>query len=135
MNALSRQSCGATHHVVCFTQDVADYFIGKPGPGSISEALHCGLPVIVAPSFANIDQTVDEVVANLQQLRENVARLDNQALYEAVKVLNEVLASPTQAAHERLQPCCFRRSPQVFLFTASGCPAKCTSRAQSSALR
>ncbi len=26
---------------------LADFFIGKPGPGSISEALHCGLPVII----------------------------------------------------------------------------------------
>ena len=39
--------------VVGFTQDVdsymalADFFIGKPGPGSISEALQCHLPVIV----------------------------------------------------------------------------------------
>jgi 1,2-diacylglycerol 3-beta-galactosyltransferase len=38
---------------VAFTDRVADYmriadvFIGKPGPGSISEALHKGLPVIV----------------------------------------------------------------------------------------
>ena len=40
-------------HAVGFTDRVADYmriadvFIGKPGPGSISEALHIGLPVIV----------------------------------------------------------------------------------------
>jgi hypothetical protein len=39
--------------VVGFTQNVdyymalADFFIGKPGPGSISEALQCHLPVIV----------------------------------------------------------------------------------------
>ena len=25
---------------------LADFFIGKPGPGCLSEALHCGLPVI-----------------------------------------------------------------------------------------
>jgi len=41
------------HHVASFTDDVAgfmqlaDFFIGKPGPGSISEALVMGLPVIV----------------------------------------------------------------------------------------
>lgn len=40
-------------HVLGFTSDVAhlmqlsDFFIGKPGPGSISEALAMGLPVIV----------------------------------------------------------------------------------------
>jgi Glycosyltransferase family 28 C-terminal domain len=41
------------HHIEGFTRDVpyfmrvADYFVGKPGPGSISEALVSGLPVIV----------------------------------------------------------------------------------------
>ena len=40
-------------HCVGFTQEIpyymrlADYFIGKPGPGSISEALVMGLPLIV----------------------------------------------------------------------------------------
>ena len=40
-------------HCVGFTQEIpyymklADFFIGKPGPGSISEALVMGLPVIV----------------------------------------------------------------------------------------
>ena len=40
-------------HVEGFTRDIphymrmADYFIGKPGPGSISEAIVMGLPVIV----------------------------------------------------------------------------------------
>src|SRR5262249_37520954 len=44
-----RKSC----YAVGFTDNVpyymrlADFFIGKPGPGSISEALHIGLPVIV----------------------------------------------------------------------------------------
>ena len=40
-------------HTVGFTKEVprlmqlADFFIGKPGPGSISEAVHMKLPVIV----------------------------------------------------------------------------------------
>lgn len=40
-------------HVEGFARDIprfmamADYFVGKPGPGSLSEALHMGLPVIV----------------------------------------------------------------------------------------
>jgi len=123
IEALDKQPSSAAHHVVGFTQDVAyymrlaDYFIGKPGPGSISEALHCGLPVIVArnawtmpqerwntawvksqhlglvvPSFAKIGQAVNEVVANLQQLQQNVARLDNQAIYEAVHILRQIMA-------------------------------------------
>src|SRR5262249_14842866 len=44
---------GGPHFVEGFTSEVpyymylADYFIGKPGPGSISEAIAMGLPVIV----------------------------------------------------------------------------------------
>src|SRR5208337_3543167 len=40
-------------HIEGFTREIpyfmrlADYFVGKPGPGSISEALVMGLPVIV----------------------------------------------------------------------------------------
>jgi UDP-N-acetylglucosamine:LPS N-acetylglucosamine transferase len=40
------------HHVVGFRPEVkrwmslADYFIGKPGPGSLSEAVHMRLPVV-----------------------------------------------------------------------------------------
>jgi UDP-N-acetylglucosamine:LPS N-acetylglucosamine transferase len=42
----------APRAVLGFTPDVhhymrlADFFIGKPGPGSLSEAVHCGLPVV-----------------------------------------------------------------------------------------
>lgn len=110
-----------TRHVVGFTEDVAqwmrlaDYFIGKPGPGSISEALHCGLPVIVSrnawtlpqerwnanwiienkigrvvSSFANIDTVVDEVIGNLDELRENARKVKNQALYEIPRILEQI---------------------------------------------
>ena len=47
-------------HVEGFTKQVpylmqlADFFIGKPGPGSISEALHMGLPVIVCRRSATM---------------------------------------------------------------------------------
>lgn len=49
---LRTQQCRAPRAVVEFTADVprymrlADFFIGKPGPGSLSEAIHCGLPVV-----------------------------------------------------------------------------------------
>jgi hypothetical protein len=48
----SRPAGRAPHAVLGFTPDVhrymrlADFFIGKPGPGSLSEAVHCGLPVV-----------------------------------------------------------------------------------------
>ena len=42
----------APRAIVGFTSNVphymrlADFFVGKPGPGSISEAVHCGLPIV-----------------------------------------------------------------------------------------
>jgi 1,2-diacylglycerol 3-beta-galactosyltransferase len=51
--ALEAQPRSAPAHIEGFTKEVprfmqlADYFIGKPGPGSISEAVLMGLPVIV----------------------------------------------------------------------------------------
>lgn len=62
----------APHVALGFTQDLvplmraADFFIGKPGPGSLSEALHLGLPVI---SFDNAS-TMPQERYNLQWLRE-----------------------------------------------------------------
>jgi 1,2-diacylglycerol 3-beta-galactosyltransferase len=49
-------------HIVGFTTEVAglmrmsDFFIGKPGPGSISEALEMGLPVIIDSNSRTIPQ-------------------------------------------------------------------------------
>jgi UDP-N-acetylglucosamine:LPS N-acetylglucosamine transferase len=49
---LRAMSSAAPRAVIGFTPNVphymrmADFFIGKPGPGSISEAVHCGLPVV-----------------------------------------------------------------------------------------
>ncbi|MBV9225976.1 MAG: hypothetical protein JOY85_18220, partial [Acidobacteriaceae bacterium] len=49
-------------HIEGFTKQVAyfmrlaDFFIGKPGPGSISEALHMGLPVIVESNSWTLPQ-------------------------------------------------------------------------------
>jgi UDP-N-acetylglucosamine:LPS N-acetylglucosamine transferase len=50
------------HHIVGFTREIpyfmrlADYFIGKPGPASISEALVMKLPVIVDRNGATMVQ-------------------------------------------------------------------------------
>ena len=79
---------------------LADYFIGKPGPGSISEAVAMGLPVIVernawtlpqerynsnwvreknaglvVKNFRHVDETVAELLANLEQYRAAVAKI------------------------------------------------------------
>ena len=88
---------------------LADFFIGKPGPGSISEALHMGLPVViernsltmpqeryntdwvqeqqvgvVIKEFRQIADAVSLLLADgrLEQFRENARRLNNRAVYE-----------------------------------------------------
>jgi 1,2-diacylglycerol 3-beta-galactosyltransferase len=111
-------------HVEGFTREVpffmalADFFIGKPGPGSISEALAMRLPVIVernawtlAHERSNADwiqeQDVGMVVHRFSQcapavrellvperyerLRQNAARLRNQAVYEIPALLETVM--------------------------------------------
>jgi UDP-N-acetylglucosamine:LPS N-acetylglucosamine transferase len=97
---------------------LADFFIGKPGPGCISEALAMGLPVIVernawtlAHERYNADwieeQGVGMVIHNLSQIgkavrelldperyrayRACVSAIRNRAVYEIPEVLDTIL--------------------------------------------
>lgn len=114
-------------HPVGFTPDgvphymsLADFFIGKPGPGSISEALHMGLPVIVegnrrtlpqeryntewirerklgivVTDFSHIAKAVRELLAGnrLEELRRNARRMRNRAAYEIPAMLEDIMAA------------------------------------------
>ncbi len=108
--------------VLGFCRDVAmhmrlaDFFIGKPGPGSLSEALHLGLPVIVTrnawtmpqeryntdwirenglgivhKSFGTVRLAVRELLGRFDELRANLGRWDNRALFEVPEILGELL--------------------------------------------
>lgn len=108
--------------VLGFTTDMprvmqlADFFIGKPGPGSLSEAVQLGLPVVVVrnawtmpqerynaqwvrdnglglvlPSFARIGPAVAEVIARLDELRANTRRIENLAVFELPRLLDGIL--------------------------------------------
>ena len=114
------------HLVVTFTEDIpyymylADFFIGKPGNVSISEALVMNLPVIVErnfltlpqeryaadwikekevglaiPSFRNIYQVVEESIEpkNIARYRANVAAINNQAVFEIPDIFNNIIAA------------------------------------------
>lgn len=95
---------------------LSDFFIGKPGPGCISEAIQQGLPVIVVnntwtmpqerynaewvqenragivlDSFKEIRVGVDEVIARLPELRARVARIQNRAIFEIPEILDRLL--------------------------------------------
>lgn len=125
---LRAQAVMAPRVVVGFTTDVqrylqlGDFFIGKPGPGSLSEALHCGLPVIVPrnawtmpqeryntdwvrerglglvlPSFAGLSATVDRLRDHLPAYAARVRELDNHALFEIPRILAGILCDATDA--------------------------------------
>ena len=113
----------APMYVEGFTKEVphymqlADYFIGKPGPGSISEAVAMRLPVIVEcnawtlpqerynarwvrqmgvgtvlPDFRGIARAVEELLAPAayQRFREATARLENRAVFEIPGILRQI---------------------------------------------
>jgi hypothetical protein len=121
---LRRLPAGAPRAVVEFTPDVrrymqlADFFIGKPGPGSLSEAVHQGLPVItvrnswtmpqeryntdwvqehglgiVGHSMRRLRGPVEQLLARLDEFRANVRRLPaNRAVFEVPEILAGILA-------------------------------------------
>src|SRR4029077_9426499 len=112
-------------HAVGFTREVShfmqlsDFFIGKPGPGSISEAIHMKLPVIVVRNMWTLpqerynadwveeqgvglvvhsfDKEVVEAVDRMldaksfARMRDRVSRIDNQAVFEIPDMLNRIL--------------------------------------------
>jgi 1,2-diacylglycerol 3-beta-galactosyltransferase len=98
---------------------LADYFIGKPGPGSISEALAMRLPVIVEKnawtlaherynadwmvergtgmaldSFAQLPRAVEELLQpdRYRVYKEATERIRNFAVFEIPEMLEQILA-------------------------------------------
>lgn len=107
---------------------LADFFIGKPGPGSVSEALAMKLPVIVEcnawtlpqerynatwvvekqvgvvlPSFAKIDEAVAKLIepSALARYRANAAALDNRAVFEIPGILERIFERSRTASQAR----------------------------------
>ena len=111
-------------HVVGFTQEIpyfmslSDFFVGKPGPGSISEALAMKLPVIVERNSWTLPQErynaewveekqVGMVVRDFREIASAAGRLlqsgalaryqaaaaaiENRAVYEIADILEEIL--------------------------------------------
>ncbi|HVK31653.1 MAG TPA: glycosyltransferase, partial [Burkholderiaceae bacterium] len=112
----------APQAVFGFTDDVpgvmrlGDFFIGKPGPGCLSEAVHLGLPVItfrnawtmpqerynaqwvreqgvglVVPSLRGLAPAVAELLRELGRYCAATARLRNRAVFELPEILAERL--------------------------------------------
>lgn len=97
---------------------LADVFIGKPGPGSISEAIQMKLPVIVERNawtlpqerynadwileqgvgtvlhnFRSIETAVGELLTgnHLEAMKEKIAALENRAVFEIPPILEKIL--------------------------------------------
>jgi UDP-N-acetylglucosamine:LPS N-acetylglucosamine transferase len=113
-----------SRHIEKFTAEIpyfmhlADFFIGKPGPGSITEALAMRLPVIVEsnawtlpqerynaewvrergvgmvlPNFRGVREAVEEMVGSLDKYRARVAGIENRAVFEIPDILERLISS------------------------------------------
>jgi hypothetical protein len=123
---------GFTDRIPAF-MDLADFFIGKPGPGSLSEAIQRGLPVIVARNawtmpqeryngqwvrengvglvidgFRSVAGAVDDLLARIDEFRARVDRMENRAVHEIPPILARILADSEMpledAARSRYMP-------------------------------
>ncbi len=123
--------CRMPIHVEGFTTEVpsymhlADFMIGKPGPGSISESMAMKLPVIVSsnawtlpqerynadwveekqvglvvPNFRAIVEAVERLIepAALARYRANAAAIQNRAVFEIPEILDRIMAAAAPAS-------------------------------------
>lgn len=97
---------------------MADFFVGKPGPGSISEAVRLNLPVIVErnawtlpqerynaqwiaeqgvgmvlKNFRDVDEAVHKLLEDgtLTDMKARIGRIDNRAVFEIPPALARIL--------------------------------------------
>ncbi len=97
---------------------ISDFFIGKPGPGSITEALKLNLPVIVErnswtlpqerynadwvteheagivlDNFRTIEKAVKRLLTggDLAKMKDRIGRMDNRAVFEVPRLLEKIL--------------------------------------------
>jgi 1,2-diacylglycerol 3-beta-galactosyltransferase len=123
-------------HVIGFTKEVhklmraADFLIGKPGPGSIAEAMVRRLPVliecntwtlpqerynaewvrekrvgIVLKSFQEVVEGVQKVLepATLAEFRKNVSAQENRAVFEIPEILAKLLGETHSTTRPAVQ--------------------------------
>jgi 1,2-diacylglycerol 3-beta-galactosyltransferase len=117
-------------HVAGFTTEIpyymriSDFFIGKPGPGCVSEAAAMGLPIIVesnswtmpqerynsqwireenlglvVDSFSRVGAAVKELLrpANYRRCKEALAAHRNRAVFEVPEILEAILLEAAEA--------------------------------------
>jgi hypothetical protein len=109
-----------------YFMQLSDFFIGKPGPGSISEAIQQRLPVIVTrnaytmpqeryntdwiedhrvgmvlDSFRGIRGAVTALIGRLSEYRGSVARIHNRAIFEIPRILERIMYTDIPADRPR----------------------------------
>ena len=120
---LRAQQTRTRHVAIGFTPDIerymaiSDFFIGKPGPGSLSEAVHMRLPVItfknawtmpqerynttwvkenklgiVVSSLRDVPRATTELLANLPAFHDATEKTKNRAVFEVVDILAQELS-------------------------------------------
>jgi hypothetical protein len=133
---LRAMSFNAPRVVVGFTDQIrqymqlSDFLIGKPGPGSISEAVQQRLPVIVVRnswtmpqeryntqwvrennaglvlrSYRNLRAAVAEMTHRLPEFRLSLEQHRNRAVFEIPPILEAIINAPCAAHHPPLQVC------------------------------
>ena len=119
---LRAMSPAAPRLVLEFTSEIqrymrlADFFIGKPGPGSITEAVQQHLPVIVVRnswtmpqerynaqwvrennvgqvlgSYRLMRQAVKDLAGHLEEYRAAIRLIQNRAVFEVPQILSDIL--------------------------------------------
>ncbi len=108
---------------------LSDFFIGKPGPGSLSEAVQQRLPVIVVQnswtmpqeryntdwvrdhnlglvlaSFRAVGPAVHELSGRLDEFVASVRRIENRAVFEIPQILARILAQHQSTPIRLLTP-------------------------------
>jgi hypothetical protein len=128
-DALRDMPSSAPRFIEGFTSEVpyymhlSDFFIGKPGPGSISEAVAMKLPVImernawtlpqerynvewvrerdagiVLDNFRGIAAAVDRLLGDLDTFRASVEQIHNRAVFEIPEILSAILERSVKTA-------------------------------------
>jgi UDP-N-acetylglucosamine:LPS N-acetylglucosamine transferase len=123
---------------ISYYMQLSDFFIGKPGPGSISEAIQQGLPVIVVrnawtmpqerynsewveehgtgvvlDSFKSIRDGVARVTEHAELYRAGVGRIHNRAVFEIPEILERILTAPPRVDIDFIQH--FRAAERLHL--------------------
>ena len=129
LDALRGMTRRAPHVAIGFTGDVprymrlGDLFVGKPGSGSLCEALHCGLPVLtfrnawtlpqeryntrwieekgvgrVVTSVSALQPAAFDLIERIDAYRSRIGQIRNRAVFDVPDLLAELIRAVPESA-------------------------------------